>query len=386
MKKNVILRKLAVLGLTSALMFSVLTGCGSGTEGDATRQNVTATEDKAATDENKETSADETNTDSAAATDTSTEEPAASGELIPFRVGCVDPSTNHLGDLASIAQDKGFLEEELNKVGFTLEAIGFQGAGPEINAALLSGSLDAGSYAEFPAITNKAVGADTTVVAISNPKAFYGILAASDDIQSVKDLEGKKIVVAQGTTLQYGWDYIAKEAGLDPDSVEIINANVLDGTSLLQTGDADALISTRISVELFALRGVGHSITDVPDTVYSEFLLNVDSGFLKEHPEVAVAYNKALIRASEYAQNDPEGVFALLGAVYGDAGALIYANGYTVDGSLSYLTPQFTGSNIDSIKNVYDWLSLNGLLASEFDVNSLVDTQYYEQAAAELGK
>ncbi|MBR4182483.1 MAG: ABC transporter substrate-binding protein [Lachnospiraceae bacterium] len=386
MKKNVILRKLAVLGLTSALMFSVLTGCGAGTEGVATRQNVTATEDKAATDENKETSADETNTDSAAAADTSTEEPAASGELIPFRVGCGDASSNHLGDLASIAQDKGFLEEELNKVGFTLEAIGFQGAGPEVNAAILSGSLDAGSYAEFPAITNKAVGADTTVVAIANPKQLYGILVASDEIQSVKDLEGKRIVVAQGTTLQYGWDSIVRETGIDAGKIEIINANVMDGTSLLQTGDADALISTKISVELFALSGLGHLLEDVPEDVYGQILLTVDNGLLKEHPEVAVAYNKALIRASEYAQNDPEGVFSILGAAYGEAGALVYANGYTVDGSLSYLTPEINDSNLSSIKNVYEWLNTNGLLASEIDIDSLVDSQYYEQAAAELGK
>ena len=310
----------------------------------------------------------------------------SSSDLKPFRVGCGDASKNTLNDLAAVAQKNGYLEEELNKVGYTLQVTGFQGQGPEINAALMSGSLDAGNYAELPALTSKASGADTTVIALSDRQLQYGILTGSDNIKTVKDLEGKKIVVQQGTVIQYVWEQIVKATGINADKIEIINSNPVDGISLIQTGDADALVSSANSLENYARQGVGHIVEEVPDTAYSLTLFNISNAFLKKAPEVAVAVNKALIRTYDDVVADPQILYDTLGERYGDGGAEIIKSTYTVNDSLEYLYPEFDDSFNSYIHTFYDWMEANSLLASEVDVDTYFDSSYFQKALEELGK
>lgn len=364
MKKNhQFVEKLAALTMTAAIAIVGLSGCGSKAQTTESTGNEVATE-----------------------TSASNTEIAENKELKPFRIGCGDAKNNQLNDLAAVAQKNGYLEEELNKVGYTLEVSGFQGQGPEINAALMSGSLEAGNYAEFPALTSKSSGADTTVVAISDPKLFYGILATSDDIKTVKDLEGKKVVVQLGTSLQYIWERIVELAGLDKDSIEIINANAVDGLSLIQTGDADALLSASYAVENYAESGVGHVVEGVPEDANSSTLFVVSNKVLEENPDVAVAINKALIRTYEDVEKDPQQYYDAVGEKYGENGAKVVESTYTLNGSLDYLNPEFDDDFSSFIHSVYDWQIDNQLLKGEVDVDSFFDSSYYEQALKELGE
>ncbi len=309
------------------------------------------------------------------------------GELKEFRVGCGDATQNQLNDLAGVAQNNGYLEEELNKVGYTLKVTGFQGQGPEINAAIMSGSLDAGNYAEFPAYTSKASGADTSIVAVTNPKYTYGILAKSDDIKTVKDLEGKKIVVQQGMALQYIWELIVADAGIDESKVEVINSNVTDGLSLLQTGDADAVLSSATSILNFAEQGQGHVVEGInSEKIYTTTLFNVSNKILKESPELAVAINKALIRSYEQVKKDPEVLYSTLGQRYGESGADLVKETYNIDGSLDYLNPQMGDDFKTYMNTTYTWMKEHSLLSQDFDVDTYIDASYYQKAADELGK
>ena len=71
-------------------------------------------------------------------------------------------------ELAALANKNGYLEEELNAAGYTVQFVPFASAGPEINEALASGAVDAAIYGDFPAFTSKSNGIDTTVVATVN--------------------------------------------------------------------------------------------------------------------------------------------------------------------------------------------------------------------------
>lgn len=323
-------------------------------------------------------------TENAAASEKTTQ---TSGELKEFRVGCGDATNNQLNDLAQVAQNNGYLEEELNKVGYTLKVTGFQGQGPEINAAIMSGSLDAGNYAEFPSYTSKASGADTTIVAITNPQFTYGILAKSDDIKTVKDLEGKKIVVQQGSALQYVWEQIVADAGIDDSKVEVINSNVVDGLSLVQTGDADAVLSSSTSILNFANQGQGHVVEGIDaGKIYTTTLFNVSSKLLEETPELGVAINKALIRSYEQIKENPDELYTTLGARYGESGPDLVKETYTINGSLDYLNPQFGDTFQIYMKDTYTWMKDHSLLAQDFDVDTYVDGSYYQKAVDELGE
>lgn len=365
MKIKTLLKKTTLLTITAVLMAFGIVGCGSVPE-------------KETSDDASVANKDLEDADAETVVDTS--------ELKVFRVGCGDATQNQLNDLAAVAQHSGYLEEELNKVGYTLQVTGFQGQGPEINAALMSGSLDAGNYAEIPALTSKASGADTTVVALSDTQLTYGILASSDDIKTVQDLEGKKIVVQQGTALHYFWEQLVAQTGIDADKVEIINSNVLDGLSLIQTGDADAIISSENSLKFYEKQGVGHLVEGVPDTIYTFTLFNFSNDFLEEAPEVAVAVNKALIRAYNDVVADPQILYDLLGERYGEVGAEIIESSYTINSSVEYLYPEFDEETSNHIHSVYDWLNTNSLLAAEVDVDTYFDSSYFQQAVEELGE
>jgi ABC-type nitrate/sulfonate/bicarbonate transport system substrate-binding protein len=358
------LKKMMVIGAISAMIMG-LTACGG------TEENSGAAEN---------TSEAKISTEAPADTEAST------GELKTVRIGCGDATNTYLNDLANVAQLEGYLEEELNQVGFTLETYGFQGQGPEINAALMSGSLEAGNYAEFPAFTSKASGANTTVVAVTDAKYAYGVLAVSDDIQTVKDLAGKKVVVQQGTSIQYVWEQIVADAGVDDSDIEIINSNVVDGASLLQTGDADAIISATSSLENYVNNGLGHLVEGVPDSVSSTTLVVFDNDFLAEYPEAAVAVNKALIRAYEAVTENPQLLYDDIGARYGEKGAEIVEDSYVINGSIDYLNPDFDDEFISSLTNAYNWLLDNSLITEEIDLDSFIDDSYYQQAVQELAE
>ena len=70
-----------------------------------------------------------------------------------------------LGGNAAIAKDQGFLEEELNAVGYTAEYVGFQTAGVGANEALAAKEADIAIYGDFPAVTYIASGNDAKIFA-----------------------------------------------------------------------------------------------------------------------------------------------------------------------------------------------------------------------------
>ena len=352
--------KKVTAAVLAGLMVMGMTACGSEGEKESSTQEAQKTE----------------------STDTTEAKTTDSSEYKTLRIGCGDALNHNLIDLAGVAQSKGYLEEELNEVGWTCEATGFAGQGPEINAALMSNSLDAATYGDFPTLTGTGSGADFSAVAVLDPSLTYGIFVADDAIQEPKDLEGKKIVVQRGTALYYFWEQFVKGTGIDADSIEVINSNASDAVSLLQTGEADAFVSAGYSLGYYEKQGLGHRLEgyDIQTGSTSTYFVINDS-VLKESPEVAVALNKALIRAYNDITADPDSFYELLGERYG---AEAVKEAYGFDETLSYLTPEFTDDVKKTLNGLYDWMNKNQLLGSEFDPESVLATEYYDQAVKEL--
>ena len=134
-------------------------------------------------------------------------------------------------ELMNVAYKQGYLEDELKKAGYRLDFTFFPGGGPALNEALAAGELDAVVYGDHPAFVGKSNGADTTLIASVNADLQYGIVVANDEIQDPKDLEGKNVIVPEGTAIQYFWENYAAEKGIDTSKVNTINA-VEDAASL----------------------------------------------------------------------------------------------------------------------------------------------------------
>lgn len=109
-------------------------------------------------------------------------------------------------ELMNVAYKQGYLEDELKKAGYRLDFTFFPGGGPALNEAIAAGELDAAVYGDLPAFVGKSNGADTTLIASVNADLQYGIVVANDEIQDPKDLEGKNVIVPEGTAIQYFWE------------------------------------------------------------------------------------------------------------------------------------------------------------------------------------
>lgn len=304
-------------------------------------------------------------------------------ELKKLNIGAGGSDDSVAMELANLAYDNGYLEEELNAVGYTANIVAFQGGGPEINEALASGDINAAVYGDFPAFTSKSNGIDTTVVATVNKKQQFGVLATGD-ITSAKDLEGKKVIVLTGTTAQYYWEHYVAAYDIDVDAVEVINAT--DATSLLSTGEADAYVMTLPSLVYFQGLGIGKVLDDSTkvEDGHTSYLFEVASSVLEKDPEVGVAINKALIRAYEDAVANPQDLYDAVASA--QIGADCYEAQYAFDTSLVYLLPEITDESLAYYKNLNEWLINHSLISEEVDIDSFFDTSYYQKAVDELAE
>lgn len=349
MRKFGNLKKKTIAAILVATMVLGVTGCGSSDSSSSSKETLAATQ---------------------------------TGELKKLRLGVGGQDDNLVMEIGTLAYRNGYFEEELNKVGFTIEFTGFLQTGPEANAAIAAGDLDGAIYGDLPAYTCNAGGIGTTIIAEVNSNYQYGIVASNSDIKEPKDLEGKTVIIPQGTVIQFFWEQYAKDNGIDTSTVNVINSS--DAASLLATGDADAAASALYSTYYYQSLGVGTVIGDSTGSVNesSTMVVTLENNFLTENPDVAVAINKALIRAYEAAKADPEAYYEIVATE--TIPADIIKQQYTFDESFSYLSPEITDEIIERYKTLDQWLVDNQLISELVDVDKLVDTSYYQQALSEL--
>lgn len=285
--------------------------------------------------------------------------------------------------MGNVAYKLGYLEEELNEVGYTLKIENFGGGGPEINEAIASGSLDGAIYGDFPAFTSKSNGFDTSVIAVVNGKQQYAVIASNPDVKEAKDLEGKKVIVAQGTVSQFFWEHYAEKRGLDTSKIEIINVTS-DAQSLLATGEADAYVMTPSSLYYMESLGLGTVIdtsSDVPEGT-TTYLFVATNSILKDSPEIGVAVNKALIRANKAIKEDIQTLYD------STASKIITAEftkkDYQYDGVEDALYPGFTDDVLNHFKELNEWLLSHGNISNKVDINDFVKADLYQEATKQM--
>lgn len=360
-------KRILTVTLLAGVLASGVLGCGTKTE--------KVSEDVGSAVENTKEATERTADDSAN---------TGGGEKKVFRLGVLGQEGSEVMEVATLAYKKGYIEEEFDKIGYSLEVTAFAGAGPEMNEALAAGAVDALIYGDFPAFVSKSNGIDTTIIGTVNWKQQYGILVTSDDIKEPKDLEGKKVVVPQGTVSQYFWEQYVKENDLDSSSIEIINS--IDGASLLQTGEADGYEINLYQLKYMESLGLGTVFDDGGDMQNgtTSYVFEVLTSLLKEDPEIGVAFNKAIIRAYNDAVANPQELY--------DAEATetipadIMATNYAFDTSLWYLSPEITDEAREYYDSLNEWLYEKGLIAEKLDLDTFIDTSYYEKAIEELGE
>lgn len=318
---------------------------------------------------------------SAGSSDSSTEQAAssASGDLKPLRLGCPGFDDYLLLENGKLAYDKGYLEEELNAAGYTLDLVTFQEAGPAINEAYASGELDMAFYGDYPAATAYSNGVDIRVIGVADKQMNAGVLAQKDaGIQSPKDLEGKKVIIGIGTNYQEYWKHLVDTYDIDESKVEIVNV-VSDAASVFTTGEADAWLTLYYNVVYYENQGLG---VDVENSVAhpemaSLWTVTGRNDFLQENPDAAVAVLKALQRAKEETVSNPDEFFHAIASP--TLGVDVFRKAYGFDDTFAFLDNDIDSGVTDKLNYLSDFMLENGYISKAIDVDSFVDTSYYEK-------
>jgi sulfonate transport system substrate-binding protein len=140
-----------------------------------------------------------------------------------------------------LARARGAFEAKLNPLGYDVAWAEFT-SGPPLLEALNAGAVNFGFTGEPPMIFAQAAGTPIVYVAATNPspRAVAILKPAGSQLHSVKDLAGKKVAVAKGSSAHYLLVSALAHAGVNYADVTKIFLQPADARAAFSSGDVDA--------------------------------------------------------------------------------------------------------------------------------------------------
>lgn len=288
---------------------------------------------------------------------------------------------NFIGGVAGVAQEKKYIENELEKVGYKVEYKPFAAAGPAVNEALTAKEIDIAIYADFPGILSKSKGVETSLIGIADNYITSAILVKSDSkINSVKELKGKKIGFIKGTYMQKYLYQILDANGIAQSDVELINTS--DGDSALQGGTVDAIVTTDTQEALQVLTKKQAKTIDTSKdhpNITAQSVIVGNSKFLAENKEAEVALFKALKEAKTLMKENTNEAYEILTKSGLDKEAVKSLYGKD-NGKFDYVSFEVDDEAKKKINESKKFMLDNKLISNDFDTDKWVDNSFYEEA------
>lgn len=262
-----------------------------------------------------------------------------------------------------VAKEEGLFEAAAG--GAEIEYVEFDSA-PAINEALGTGRIDMVFMAEPPALIAASAGIDVVIAALGASLIQDILVPTGSDIETAADLDGARVGVLAGTSSQYGLLTIAEDAGVDPDSIEILDLAPPDAQAAFEAGELDAWAVWPPFVQQQVIQGTGELLPEGDAAIQS--IVVVPTSFADEYPETYAALIQAVADAKEFiADNEVEAQTIVSGAVEVDPEVV----------ELSWPRHDFTAEIDDDIiadiQEKADFLVEAGFLENEVDVATLVE-------------
>jgi sulfonate transport system substrate-binding protein len=219
------------------------------------------------------------------------------------------------GNPAATAHLRGMFEEEFKKDGITVKWSFLRGAGPAVNELFANGLLDFSYLGDLPSVIGRASGLSYKVLAGGSVRGnVYVSVPADSSTQSIKELKGKRLAVAKGTSTHLAALKILESGGLSEKDVKLINMDTTSAQLALTTRDIDAVFGSTDSLRLrdqgvsriiFTTRGGRPELTSNGTWVGAE-------AFLKKYPQLTARVMKVFVQSAQWIANaPPQTVFQL---------------------------------------------------------------------------
>ena len=286
----------------------------------------------------------------------------------------------------AVAEEKGYLDEYLNPLGYDADLIPFTGAAPAIHEALVSGDLDYAYYAGFAGIMAKSNGIDTKLLTVTSFGSVWQLAVSADSgITSLQDLKGKTISYQRGATPQMYVLKVLEEAGLTADDVQLVNSTIPEGLSSLSTGAVDAVVVTYGQADTLVEQGkasiLHKGVEADPDVFYEPSVLTGRSDYVSENSDVTVAIIKAMLKAKEDILSNPDAFYELSAEKSGRTLEQVKSVAVS-DLELGYPV-SLDDRYISSLKSIEQFELDNNIITNQVDFDSWIDSSYLEKAVQE---
>ena len=297
-----------------------------------------------------------------------------------------------------VVKELKLLEKHLPKTGkytdakYDISWSDYSSGGPITNQ-MMANKLNFGVMGDYPLIVN---GAKFQATESLRTKYIAGtgynlkgsgnaiVVPIKSDIYSIEQLKGKDVSVPVGSA---AWGMLLK--AMQDNKIEIKdfglkNQSPAVGAANIAANKIDAHADFCPWSELMEFRGTGRKIYDGSETSvpYLHGVV-VREDFLKEYPEVAVAFIKAIYEAGEWIREDPVRAVDMMEGWTGVEKEVLYI--YFSKGGHLTLDPTIKAQWVDALK-------LNhGVLAREQAIPALnfqewITEDYIKSAYISLGK
>lgn len=187
-----------------------------------------------------------------------------------------------------LAVNKKFFEESFAKQGISI--VWHELAGTETTEALAAGAINiATSLNTLSALITKAAGNDIKIISGYSqfPEAIGLVATQSSGIETIKDFQGKKIAVTQGTMLQEMMIKVLAEGDLTVNDVEIVNIDSPDGLVALLSGHIDAAVLPEPLLTKALASGKVNLIKTAEGIINGQTVIAARTDFLDNYPDLA---------------------------------------------------------------------------------------------------
>jgi sulfonate transport system substrate-binding protein len=291
------------------------------------------------------------------------------------------------GNTTALMHLKGMLEEEFKKDGITVAWSFLRGAGPATNELYANGLVDFSLLGDLPSIAGRASGIKTRVLAATGIRGnTYIAVPADSNIQSIKDLKGKKVAIFKGTNMQLSANKILEAHGLTEKDIRALNMDSATSSAALITKDVDAVISD--------LRVIAQRDQGVARIIYTtegdpRFLRHASfvgtEEFIKKYPSIAQRVVTTLVKAAKWASDQERAptvvyqLWAKSGVRYNDFKEDQRGQSIKVLSSPlldAYFVAQYT-QQVEQAKRFK-------LIRNSFSVNDWLEPRFLQQALKDL--
>lgn len=289
-------------------------------------------------------------------------------DLKEIRVGIVPlPHYAHMW----VAQKKGFIEEELQKVGFKLKWQPF-GLGPMVSEAFASDQIDMGVMGDFPAFIGRSAGINYRIASVASaaPQALALVVKKDSDISKITDLKGKKVATTKGAYGQKLLTVLLEKNGLTMNDIQFIHMTMDDLATALLRGDVEAGVMWDPLLTRMEEAGEIKIIADGTGVYEAYAVLMASGDMLDKNPEAVHAVLKAFQRGEEYLRQNPDECIKLLreDIKIPQSQLLKIINKFNYDDTI-------TDKFVADMKDTEEFMRRNDLLKTQVDVADFIRNQ-----------